>query len=96
MCAAARRGEKVNNIVAFPKAGLAPVRVVEELSFEEFCIADWNGEWISRTPLGNGMTILTYPDCVMICCDSAHCTLIKMAGANTDAYFEAALEALSA
>ena len=83
------------NIVPFPLLGKAPPRIVEEISFEAFCIADSNGEWLARTALQNGMTILTYPCCVMICCDNARCTIVKQAGVDTDAYFVAALDALA-
>jgi hypothetical protein len=70
------------------------VRVAEPIEFEQFCVADAAGEWLSRNALPNGMIVLTYPRCTMICDGCGDCTVVRVVGTNIDAYFNAALEAL--
>lgn len=68
-------------------------RVVEAVSLEHFCLALEAGEWDSKQEI-NGMTILQYPRVVMICCDNAHCTIIRQTGTDMEAYFKEACDAL--
>lgn len=80
-------------IVAFPVAfAPARTRLVEPLSFERFCIADFAGEWDHRSEI-NGIVILQYPRCIMLNA-STGCSVIRVEGTDIEQYFEEALEEL--
>jgi hypothetical protein len=84
-----------SNVVPFG-VGHVPTsqRIVEEISFERFCIADELGEWETRHQLPNGIIILQYPRATIICCPNNCCTVIRQTGTDIEAYFEEAIEHL--
>lgn len=82
-----------DNVRVFMPKGVG-ARVSEQISFEQFCIADVSAKWLSRTALPNGMIVLTYPRCVMVCCGDGACTAVRQIGARIEPYFDAVLAAL--
>lgn len=70
-------------------------RVVEGMSLEDFCLAD-AGRGYSRRHNVSGMTILSYPDVIMICTASGECSAIRYRWATIEDHLHGALAALSA
>lgn len=76
-----------------PGHGIAD-RIVEELPFEKFVLADAGGEWITRSHLPNGMIVLTYPRCVMHCSPTGAASIVRYRGFDAEPIFASIIQAL--
>lgn len=82
-----------DNVRIFKPHGIA-ARQPEQLTFEQFCIADASEQWISRTQLENGMIVLVYPRCTMICAPDGSCMTTKIYGSDMERYLSEACACL--